>query len=123
MVADSMSRSSPFLAGAYRMPLAAKSLGALDGAAGVALPLGWLSGPSPHHLLLFRPVEAAAREGPGLLGSGGGVGPLPVGDPPLPLRELVFGAIRLTRIAAEQSVLAGLHDSLLLFHRQGERIR
>jgi GMP synthase-like glutamine amidotransferase len=54
--------------------------------------------------------------------AGGGAGPLVVGDPPLPHREVGFGAIRFTRTAAEEPLLRDLPASLLVLHWHGDRI-
>jgi len=54
--------------------------------------------------------------------AGGGAIPLTVGDPPLPHRELGFGAISFTRSPAEEPLLQDLPASLLVLHWHGDRI-
>lgn len=53
---------------------------------------------------------------------GGGAVPLLVGDPPVPLKEVGFGAVSFTRFAAEEPVLAGLAPSELMLHWHGDRL-
>jgi len=54
--------------------------------------------------------------------AGGGVIPLTMGDPPLPHREVGFGAISFTRSLAEEPLLQGLPASLQVLHWHGDRI-
>jgi len=54
--------------------------------------------------------------------AGGSAAPLVLGDPPLPHRELGFGAISFTRTPLEEPVLAGLPPDLLVLHWHGDRI-
>lgn len=53
---------------------------------------------------------------------GGSAIPLEVGDPPLPHREVGFGAITFTATADEEPVLAGLARSELVLHWHGDRV-
>jgi GMP synthase-like glutamine amidotransferase len=55
--------------------------------------------------------------------AGGGAIPLSVGDPPLPHREVGFGAISFTRSPAEEPLLRDLPTSLLVLHWHGDRIQ
>ncbi len=55
--------------------------------------------------------------------AGGGAGPLEVGDPPLPHREVGFGAISFLPTEAAEPVLTGLPASLLVLHWHGDRIQ
>lgn len=55
--------------------------------------------------------------------AGGGAIPLTVGDPPLPHREVGFGAISFTRSPAEEPLLQDLPASLLVLHWHGDRIQ
>lgn len=75
-------------------------------------------------LALHRPILGVCL-GAQLLAvaAGGGAAPLEVGDPPLPLRELGFGAVHFTRSSAQEPVLAGLAPSALVLHWHGDRIR
>ena len=54
--------------------------------------------------------------------AGGGAGPLLVGDPPQPLREVGWGAVTFTATAATEPVLRGLAASELVLHWHGDRI-
>lgn len=55
--------------------------------------------------------------------AGGGAAPLQVGDPPVPLREVGFGAVHFLRSPAQEPVLAGLAPSELVLHWHGDRIQ
>jgi GMP synthase (glutamine-hydrolysing) len=56
------------------------------------------------------------------LAAGGDAVPLMVGEPPLPLKEVGFGAISFTRPADQEPVLAGLAPSEVVLHWHGDRI-
>jgi GMP synthase-like glutamine amidotransferase len=56
------------------------------------------------------------------LAAGGGAGPLEVGDPPLPHREVGFGSINFISTETAEPVLTGLPASLLVLHWHGDRI-
>jgi GMP synthase-like glutamine amidotransferase len=55
--------------------------------------------------------------------SGGTAVPLRVGDPPLPHREVGFGALHFTRTAAEEPVLRGLAPAEVVLHWHGDRLQ
>jgi GMP synthase (glutamine-hydrolysing) len=55
--------------------------------------------------------------------AGGAVESLCCGDPPIPLREVGFGAVTWTRSPQEEPVLRGLDPSQLVLHWHGDRIR
>jgi GMP synthase-like glutamine amidotransferase len=55
--------------------------------------------------------------------AGGGAAPLQVGDPPVPLREVGFGAVHFTRSHSQEPALAGLAPSQLVLHWRGDRIQ
>jgi GMP synthase (glutamine-hydrolysing) len=75
-------------------------------------------------LALHRPVLGFCL-GAQLLAqaAGGGASPMVLGDPPMPLKEVGFGAITFTRSPCEEPVLAGLSRSELVLHWHGDRIR
>jgi GMP synthase-like glutamine amidotransferase len=74
-------------------------------------------------LALQRPILGVCL-GAQLLAAaaGGGAAPLQVGDPPVPLREVGFGAVHFLRSPAQEPVLAGLAPSQLVLHWHGDRI-
>ncbi len=55
--------------------------------------------------------------------AGGSVKPLQVGKPPLPLREVGWGAVSWTVPVADEPVLAGLAPSELVLHWHGDRLQ
>lgn len=55
--------------------------------------------------------------------AGGSVVPLTAGDPPLPLREVGWGAVHWTANTSEEPVLDGLAASELVLHWHGDRIQ
>lgn len=55
--------------------------------------------------------------------AGGSVVPLQVGEPPLPLREVGWGAVSWTVDAGTEPILAGLESSQLVLHWHGDRIQ
>jgi GMP synthase-like glutamine amidotransferase len=75
-------------------------------------------------LALQRPILGVCL-GAQLLAAaaGGGAAPLQVGDPPVPLREVGFGAVHFTRSPAQEPALAGLAPSQLVLHWHGDRIQ
>lgn len=54
---------------------------------------------------------------------GGTVVPLQVGDPPLPHREVGFGALHFSRSATEEPVLRGLDPAEVVLHWHGDRVQ
>ena len=86
----------------------------------------WLS-PTLHllrqRLELNRPILGVCLGAQLLaLAAGGGAVPLLVGEPPVPLKEVGFGAISFTRSADQEPVLAGLSPSQVVLHWHGDRI-
>lgn len=86
----------------------------------------WLA-PTLHllrqRLLLNRPILGFCLGAQLLaLAGGGGAVPLMVGHPPVPLKELGFGAISFIRSAAQEPVLTGLAPSEIVLHWHGDRI-
>lgn len=57
------------------------------------------------------------------IAAGGSVEPLRVGDPPLPLKEVGYGAIHWQRNADPEPVLRGMNPSETVLHWHGDRIR
>ncbi len=57
------------------------------------------------------------------LAGGGGAAPLQVGDPPVPHREVGFGALHFTRSPSQEPVLRGLAPSEVVLHWHGDRIQ
>jgi GMP synthase-like glutamine amidotransferase len=75
-------------------------------------------------LALDLPVLGICLGAQLLAQAGGGTAvPLLVGDPPLPYREVGFGALHFTRSAVEEPVLRGLAPSELVLHWHGDRLQ
>jgi GMP synthase (glutamine-hydrolysing) len=75
-------------------------------------------------LALDLPVVGICLGAQLLAQAGGGTAvPLRVGDPPLPHREVGFGALHFTRTAAEEPVLRGLGPAEVVLHWHGDRLQ
>lgn len=87
----------------------------------------WLAGESnliANRLAACQPVLGICL-GAQLLAhaAGGGAKPLTAGDPPLPLRELGWGAVHWLADPTEEPVLDGLAASELVLHWHGDRLQ